>query len=103
MTKTFQSAYEKLKAFLSDSLTAENTDKVTSLSSELEVMKNEMDKEEKDHRETKNKLVDYVKSTSFKQDSTKVDPIDDEPKTFAEAQKIAMDKLMENRKKENKN
>ena len=95
----FNSAYEKLKAFLAESLTAENTDKITALSTELDTMKSEMDKEEKDHRETKNKLVDYVKNTSFAPNK-KDDPVDDSPKTLAEAKEFAMKQLLENRKKE---
>lgn len=101
MSAKFNSAYEKLKSFLADSLTAENTDKITSLSSELEDMKQEMDKEELDHRETKNKLVDYVKNTSFKQES-KIDPVDDTPKSFEDAKRIAMENLIKNRKENQK-
>lgn len=95
----FNNAYEKLKAFLADSLNGDNTDKITSLSKDLEEMKSEMEREEKDHKETKNKLVDYVKNTSFKQDSPS-DPVDESPKSLKEAQEIAMKQLLENRKKE---
>lgn len=96
----FNSAYEKLKAFLADSLNGDNTDKITSLSKDLEEMKTEMEREEKDHRETKNKLVDYVKNTSFKQENSSIDPVDESPKSLKEAQEIAMKQLLENRKKE---
>ena len=98
----FKSAYEKIKGYLGKSLTAENTDEITDLSKELDTMKESMEKEEKDHTETKNKLVDYVKSTSFKVDEKTEDPLDDSPKTMREAEEIAMKKLLDNRKKKDK-
>ena len=101
-SKEFKSAYEKIKSYLGKSLTAENTEEITDLSKELDIMNESMEKEEKDHTATKNKLVDYVKSTSFKVDEKSTDPIDDSPKTMAEAEKIAMEKLLENRKKKEK-
>ena len=94
----FKSAYEKIKGYLGKSLTAENTDEITDLSKDLEVMKESMEKEEKEHTDTKNKLVDYVKSTSFKADDKSDDPVDDSPKTMGEAEEVAMKKLLEKRK-----
>ena len=94
----FKSAYEKIKGYLGKSLTAENTDEITELGKDLDLMKESMEKEEKDHTETKNKLVDYVKSTSFKADDKPDDIVDDSPKTMGEAEEIAMKKLLEIRK-----
>ena len=95
----FKSAYEKVKSYLAKSLTAENTDEVTSLAKDLDAMKDSMEKEESDHLDTKNKLVDFVKNTSFKSTpEDNPDPVDDSPKTLKEAEEIAMKKLLDNRK-----
>lgn len=100
----FKSAYERVKSYLAKSLTADNTEEITNLGKDLDTMQQSMEKEEQDHTATKNKLVDYVKSTSFKvDDNNPTDPLDDSPKTMAEAEKIAMNKILENRKKKKEN
>lgn len=94
----FKTAFEKVKSYLASSLTADNTEEVTKISQELDVMNQAMEQEESDHLKTKDKLVDYVKSTSFKTDKLD-DPVpDDSPKTMKEAEDIAMKELLKNRK-----
>ena len=102
MSQKFTSAYQKIKAFFAESLNAENTEQITALTQELETMNQEMDQEEKNHQATKNKMVDYVKNTQFKVDSTIPSDIDDSPKSLNEAKDIALKELINNRKKENK-
>ena len=102
MSKEFKSAFERVKAYLGKSLTADNTDEITGLSNDLETMNQEMEKEESEHAKTKNKLVDFVRNTTFKADpSTPADPIDDTPKSIDEASDLALKQILKNRK-ENK-
>ena len=100
--REFQTAYEKIKSYLGKSVTAENTDEITELAKDLDKMKESMESEEKDHTATKNKLVDYVKSTSFSVETKEDDPIDDAPKTMAQAQEIALKKILDKRKEKEK-
>lgn len=102
MSEKFSIAYQKIKAFFAESLTAENTDAITALQKELDTMQVEMDQEEKSHLSTKNKLVEYVKNTQFKVDDTPSIIEDDTPKSMKEAEDLALKMLLENRKKENK-
>ena len=94
----FKNAYDKIKSFLASSLTAENTDEITKLSNDLDAMQEAMEKEEQDHLATKDKLVDYVKSTSFSKQPSKDIPEDDSPKSMEEAEEIALKQLLDNRK-----
>ena len=94
----FKNAYDKIKSFLASSLTAENTDEITKLSNDLDAMQEAMEKEEQDHLATKDKLVDYVKSTSFSKKTPDDIPEDDSPKSMEEAEEIALKQLLDNRK-----
>ena len=94
----FKNAYDKIKSFLASSLTAENTDEITKLSKDLDDMQDAMEKEEQDHLATKDKLVDYVKSTSFSKKTPDDIPEDDSPKSMEEAEEIALKQLLDNRK-----
>lgn len=94
----FKNAYDKIKSFLASSLTAENTDEITKLSNDLDAMQDAMEKEEQDHLATKDKLVDYVKSTSFSKKTPDDIPEDDSPKSMEEAEEIALKQLLDNRK-----
>lgn len=98
----FKSAYERIKSYLAKSVTAENTEEITELSKDLDTLQDSMVKEEEEHTKTKDKLVDYVKNTAFKKETVEDDPEDDSPKTMEEAEKIALKKLMDSRKKNNK-
>lgn len=95
----FKNAYDKIKSFLASSLTAENTDEITKLSNDLDAMQEAMEKEEQDHLATKDKLVDYVKSTSFSKKTPDDIPEDDSPKSMEEAEEIALKQLLDNRNK----
>ena len=65
MTK-FEEKYNEFKELLKGSLTGDNVDFITNLSTQLDNLKTEHEAVEKENSSLKDKIVEYVKNTTFK-------------------------------------
>lgn len=95
MTK-FEEQYNAFKELLKQNLTADNTEIITQMSNKLDELKGTHDSLQAENTKLKDKIVEVVKGTTFKE--TPKDPIDDSPKSFEDASKEALEKILENRK-----
>ena len=73
----FKEILSGLKGYLKDNLKDDNVEMITRIDKELDSLSDEHSKTEKDLSSTKDKLIDVVKNTSFKDDNAKDTPEDD--------------------------
>ena len=85
-----------LRSKLKDMLNADNTEAITDLSKHIDALENEAKAQETKVSELKDKLVDYVKNTSFK--GAPEETIEDEHKSLDDILQENLAKIVNNRK-----
>lgn len=91
----------RTKALLKESLNDTNLDLITSLDKALDELSDAHKLTEEDLSSTKDKLIEVVKNTSFKDDSTPFKPVDqtqEEPMSLDDALASAIEETMNQRK-----
>lgn len=94
MTK-FEEKYNAFKEFLKGSLSADNVDFITNLTTQLEELKTEHKAVEEENNSLKDKIVDYVKNTTFKEPPKE---IQDNDKSIDELLDEGIENIIKNRK-----
>ena len=98
----FKDTLANLKSFLKEKLDDNNLELITKIDKELDSLSEEHNKTETSLAETKDKLIEVVKNTSFKGDSD-VKPTPeadtDEPKDIDSILQEAIDEQIQNRPK----
>ena len=96
----FKETLSGLKAYLKDNLKDDNVELITKIDKELDSLSDEHSKTEKDLSSTKDKLIDVVKNTSFKDDNVKETPEDktNDPMDIDEALRESIKEIEDNRK-----
>lgn len=98
---TFKELIANAKAFLKESLNDTNLDLITKLDKQLDDLSVEHEKTEQDLVSTKDKLIEVVKTTSFKSDSEQDSNIPsdtDKPMDIDEALESAIQEQIKARK-----
>lgn len=85
-----------LRSKLKDMLTADNTEAITDLSSHIDTLEHETNEQDKKLSEVKDKLVNYVKFTGFKE--APKDVIEDTPKSIDDLIGENINKILNARK-----
>lgn len=86
---------DSFKELLKKNLTAENADMITQMSTKLDELNKEHEKTVEENSSLKNKIVDYVKNTTFKE-QPKEDF--DEPKSVDDVLADSVNKIISERK-----
>ena len=97
---TFKESMSRLKTLLKDKLSSDNLELFTEVDKGLDELSEAHTKTEEDLSSTKDKLVEVVKNTSFKDDSEPNDPNDntDDPMDIDKALESAIDDTIKARK-----
>lgn len=90
--KKFEDLYKELNDGLSELLTADNTDTITKLKTSLDNIKDSHESQETEIKGLKDKMVDIVRNTSFKQEPPQIDI--DEPKSLDEIMSDELNKIL---------
>lgn len=91
----FEEKYNEFKEFLKGSLSADNVDFITNLSTHLEELNTEHKAVEEENGKLKDKIVEYVKGTTFKEPPK--EEIDTD-KSIDELLEEGIDNILKNRK-----
>lgn len=97
---TFKELMSNLKGVLKDKLSADNLELFTQIDKGLDELSESHEKTESDLSSTKDKLIEVVKSTSFKDDrepNTKEDDTDD-PMDVDKALETSIEEIIKARK-----
>ena len=99
---TFKELIAQYKTLLKENLNDSNLDLITKLDKGLDELSESHNKTEDDLSTTKDKLIEVVKNTSFKDDSEPYDKeigkTQDEPMTIEQALESALQETIANRK-----
>ena len=97
---TFKELMSSIKTMLKESLNGENLDLFTKVDTELDKLSESHEKTENDLSETKDKLIEMVKSTSFKDSEPEDNHKDntDEPMDIDKALELSIQETLANRK-----
>ena len=85
-----------LRSKVKDMVTADNTEAIAELTSHIDTLENEFKEQDKKMSEYKDKIVDIVKSTSFKEKPK--DDIIEEHKSLDDIMADNLDKIIKARK-----
>lgn len=92
----YSKLYDSFKELLKQNLTADNADMITQMSTKLEELSQEHEKTVQENSSLKNKIVDYVKNTTFKEQPK--EDFDDEEKDFGDLLAEEVNKIVSERK-----
>ena len=95
MTK-FEEKYNEFKEFLKGSLTGDNVDFITTLTTHLDELNTEHKSVEQENSSLKDKIVEYVKNTTFKEPPK--EETHNEDKSIDEILTESIDDIIANRK-----
>ena len=98
----FKKVLSGIKELLKDKLNGDNLELFTAVDKELDRLSTEHEKVEEDLSQTKDKLIEVVKNTSFKDDSIAKDTegdTDDSPVDIDKALESAIDEVIAKRNK----
>ena len=96
----YKDSIKGLKETLNSLLTADNTEQITKAVSVIDELEKIHDNDEKEKVALKDRIVDIVRNTSFKDDGTggKSEKLTDEPKDLDESIKENVANIIKNRK-----
>lgn len=97
MKNRYNEITESFKDLLKQNLTADNSEVITQLSTKLDELKQEHEKLEEENSQLKDKYVEYIKATNFKE--TPKDEVLDEPKSLDDIITDSVNKIINERTK----
>ena len=93
----FKDTISQIKENLKKQLTADNTQVITDIDKQVDSLLIEYEELDKKNSDLKDKLIDYVKNTSFKEPAKDLNPNEGDPLSIEDAIKESINELNKNK------